>query len=101
MWIFRDNDHHASFYDVLMVEPEVRRLLKKLGIEIRLKTRITDVETDGDVITGVVSGDGEKIRADVFIETTDRPAPWEIVCAMVTAARCVYSDARLSGRGSA
>ena len=66
---------HASFYDVLMVEPEVRRLLKKLGIEIRLKTRITDVETDGDVITGVVSGDGEKIRADVFIETTGSTGP--------------------------
>ena len=66
---------HASFYDVLMVETEVRRLLKKLGIEIRLKTRITDVETDGDVITGVVSGDGEKIRADVFIETTGSTGP--------------------------
>ena len=34
---------HASLYDVLKVEPEVRRLLYKMGIEIRFMTRAVDV----------------------------------------------------------
>ena len=35
---------HASFYDVALVEPEVRRLLTKLGVELHMMTRAVDVE---------------------------------------------------------
>lgn len=35
---------HASFYDVALVEPEVRRLLIKLGVELHMMTRVVDVE---------------------------------------------------------
>ncbi len=35
---------HASFYDVALVEPEVRRLLTKLGVELHMMTRVVDVE---------------------------------------------------------
>ena len=35
---------HASFYDVALVEPEVRRLLTKLGVELHMMTRAIDVE---------------------------------------------------------
>lgn len=34
---------HASFYDTAMVEPEVRRLLKDLGVELRFMCRAVDV----------------------------------------------------------
>ena len=35
---------HASFYDVALVEPEVRRLLTKLGVELHMMTRAVNVE---------------------------------------------------------
>ena len=35
---------HASFYDVALVELEVRRLLIKLGVELHMMTRVVDVE---------------------------------------------------------
>ena len=34
---------HASLYDVMKVEPNVRRLLREKGIEVRLMTRAVDV----------------------------------------------------------
>lgn len=40
---------HASFYDTSMVEPEVRRLLKDLGVELRFMCRAVDVVMAGDV----------------------------------------------------
>ena len=36
---------HASLYDVTKVEPEVRRLLREMGIEVKLMTRAVDVVT--------------------------------------------------------
>lgn len=66
---------HAYFYDVLMVEPEVRRLVQKLGIEIKFKTRITDVLKEENRIDSVVSADGEVMKGDVFVETTGSTGP--------------------------
>ena len=39
---------HASFYDVALVEPEVRRLVKRLGIQIKFMTRIVDVKIEDE-----------------------------------------------------
>ena len=66
---------HACFYNVVAVEPEVRRLLKKLGAEILLRTRVTDVEKEGDCITAVKTADGRKLTGDVFVETTGSSGP--------------------------
>ncbi len=67
---------HASFYDVLLVEPEVRRLVKKLGIEVRLMTRVIDVIKERDNrIKAVVTSQGEILDADVFVETTGSTGP--------------------------
>lgn len=66
---------HASFYDVVMVEPEVRRLVHKLGIETRFMTRVTDVVKEDGLLTGVKTGTGEVIDGDVFIETTGSTGP--------------------------
>ena len=79
---------HASFYDVALVEPEVRRLLIKLGVELRLMCRAVDVVTekreDGAVrirsVTAVrLNHDGEyetvEIDGDVFVETTGSTGP--------------------------
>ena len=34
---------HASLYDVIKVEPAVRKLVQEMGIEIHLMSRVTDV----------------------------------------------------------
>ncbi len=70
---------HASLYDVMKVEPEVRQLLKSKGVEIRLMSRAVDVVTDrnGDrtEIKKVLLADGEEIEGDVFIDTAGSTGP--------------------------
>ncbi len=72
---------HATFYNVLKVEPAVRRLLSEMGIEIRFMTRITQVETEPaeapeeNRITALRSADGETFEADVYIECTGTTGP--------------------------
>lgn len=67
---------HATFYDVALVEPEVRRMVKSLGIEIRLMTRITDVKMKSEGSIGsVITAENEEIRGDVFVETTGSAGP--------------------------
>lgn len=80
---------HASFYDVAMVEPEVRRLLSGLGVDIRLMHRVIDVVTElreqsrskriRSLITVFLNRDGEyeasEISGDVFVEATGSTGP--------------------------
>lgn len=67
---------HASFYDVTLTEPEVHRYLKKLGIKLRMMTRITDVIKEGEGrIKALVTHDGEKLEADAFIDATGSAGP--------------------------
>ena len=75
---------HASLYDVTKVEPEVRRLLREKGIDVRFMTRAVDVvmQRAGDVGSGqvfargepliqkLILAGGEEIEGDVFVETT-------------------------------
>ncbi len=61
---------HASLYDVMKVEPEVRKVLKDKEIEIRFMTRAVDVVMERARIKGLVLAGGETIEGDVFIETT-------------------------------
>lgn len=71
---------HATFYNVLKVEPKVRQLLHEMGVDIHFMTRIIDVETekcqDGENrITGLVSADGEHFDADVYVDCTGTTGP--------------------------
>lgn len=67
---------HASFYDVTLTEPEVHRYLKKLGIKLRMMTRITDVIKEGENrIKALITHDGEKLEADAFIDATGSAGP--------------------------
>ena len=66
---------HAWLYDVNKIEPDVRRYVKSLGIDVRLITRVVDVEKSGDKITGVYISDGSFISGDVFVETTGSTGP--------------------------
>ena len=66
---------HASLYNVIKVEPQVRRLLREKGIDIRLVSRAVDVEMAGECIESITLADGEKIQGDVFIECTGSTEP--------------------------
>ncbi|WP_291569183.1 MULTISPECIES: FAD-dependent oxidoreductase [unclassified Clostridium] len=66
---------HAWLYDVNKIEPEVRKHLLDLGIEIKLVTRAVDVEREGSKLKGIYISDGSFIEGDVFIETTGSTGP--------------------------
>ncbi|QAT43832.1 FAD-dependent oxidoreductase [Aminipila luticellarii] len=85
---------HASLYDVMKVEPQVRRLLKELGVEIHLMSRVIDVVTEmaelpeeksrkyikSLIVTngaglGQRNTDLQTIEGDVFIECTGSTGP--------------------------
>lgn len=93
--------HHASLYDVLRVEPEVRRLLKENGIDVRMISRAVDCtvvrtsggsgdkNTDADSdfrngtsykrgtrhIESITLADGSIIEGDAFVECTGSTGP--------------------------
>lgn len=67
---------HASFYDAVKVEPAVCRLVRELGVEVRLKTRATDVAMESaEHIGALFTAGGEKLEADVFVEATGSAGP--------------------------
>lgn len=61
---------HAWLCDVSKIEPEVRRYLLSMGIEINLITRVANIKMDNDKITGIVLYDNTVVEGDVFIEAT-------------------------------
>jgi len=70
---------HASLYDVMLVEPAVRRLLKEMGIKIRFMVRAVDVGyedgTAGRCIKHIVLSDGTIVEGGAFVDTTGSTGP--------------------------
>lgn len=67
---------HASLYDVMRVEPEVRRLLREVGIDVRTIARAVDVEmASKERLERIVLADDQVIEGDAFIETTGSTGP--------------------------
>ena len=66
---------HAWLYDVNKIEPAVEKYLKGMDIEIKMITRVVDVEKEGNKIKGIYLSDGQYVEADVFIETTGSTGP--------------------------
>lgn len=68
--------NHASLYDVMKVEPRVKKLLAEKGVDIRTVTRAVDVKKDGsNSIDSIVLADDTEIQGDSFIETTGSTGP--------------------------
>jgi hypothetical protein len=61
---------NASLYDVLKIEGATEKALKKAGVEIRLKSRASQVKKDGGALSVVVLDSGEEIKGDAFVDTT-------------------------------
>lgn len=66
---------HASLYDVNRIEPMVRRLMKEIGVELRLETRAVDVKIKDGAIDSILTAKDEWIGGDIFIETTGSTGP--------------------------
>lgn len=66
---------HASLYDVNLIEANVREYLVKLGINIYMESRVTDIKLEGKKIKGIYLSDGSYVEGDVFIETTGTTGP--------------------------
>ena len=87
---------HASFYDTAMVEPEVRRLLKNLGVEIRFMCRAVDVIMEEAVVT-TVDGKRNAAQSETDMESGDEPAAERRIKALklMTADGGRYTEDRL------
>ncbi|MDK2856106.1 MAG: hypothetical protein PWQ41_2017 [Bacillota bacterium] len=66
---------HASLYDVVQVEPVIRRLLAARGIEIRTLSRAVEVEKEGDRVRAVILEQGERLAGDAFVDATGTTGP--------------------------
>lgn len=66
---------HASLYDVVRMEPLVRRYLQEAGIEIYLEERGNDVIARQDRVAAVVTSKGRRIEGDVFVDATGSFGP--------------------------
>ncbi|WP_163195442.1 FAD-dependent oxidoreductase [Clostridium thermarum] len=66
---------HAWLYDVNKVEKEVTNYLKEIGVNIKLISRVVDIEKEGKKIKGIYLADGSFYDGDVFIETTGSTGP--------------------------
>ena len=66
---------HASLYDIAHIEPAIRKMLLDRGIEVRLLSRVKDVQAENGLIRAVVLDNDEVIPGDVFVETTGTAGP--------------------------
>ena len=66
---------HATIYNVLKIEPPVRKLIKEMGIEVRIMSRVVDVDCERGKLKAVILEDGERIEGDSFVDTTGSSGP--------------------------
>ncbi|MGG7145124.1 FAD-dependent oxidoreductase [Clostridium nigeriense] len=66
---------HASLTDIGKAEPEIRRFILSLGINIHFKSRGVNVVVENNSISKIKLSDGTFIDGDVFIETTGSTGP--------------------------
>jgi len=67
--------NHATIYNVLKIEPPVRKLIKDMGIEVRIMSRVVDVDCEKDILKAVILEDGERVKGDSFVDTTGSSGP--------------------------
>lgn len=66
---------HAKLTDIGKAEPEIRRYILSLGINIHFRSRAVNVLVKDNSILKIKLSDGSFIDGDVFIETTGSTGP--------------------------
>lgn len=67
--------NHASLYDVFLVEPLIRKLLKQQGVKVYFRSRVTGLDQVGERVKSVILETGEIITADAFVDATGTSGP--------------------------
>lgn len=62
--------NHASLYDVITMEPLIKKIVQNYGVEIKTKTRVVDVLKYGKKIHKLIVDGGDEIKGDVFVDAT-------------------------------
>ncbi|KJS11469.1 MAG: FAD-dependent oxidoreductase [Peptococcaceae bacterium BRH_c8a] len=97
---------HATLYDVAKIEPCIKDMLLKKGVNIYTRSRVGNVEMGDGQIKAVVLDSGEQIEGDVFIDATGSAGPmgncakYGNGCAMCIL-RCITFGGRVSLAGQA
>lgn len=65
---------HASLYDILNIEPQIRKLLHSHGVKVLTEKRVSDVKMRGTTMTGVVTDDKAELLGDSFVDCTGTAA---------------------------
>jgi hypothetical protein len=65
---------HASLYDVLNIEPVIRKLLEGYGVKVLLQARAADIKRNGKRIASVIADDKTEISGDSFVDCTGTAA---------------------------
>jgi hypothetical protein len=69
---------HASLYNVATMEPIVRARLESEGVEVRLATRVNDVEMKAGAITAIHGKEGDEtvsLAGGAYIDATGTAGP--------------------------
>jgi len=91
---------HATLYDVAKIEPAVRRVLERYGVEYKLVARVRDITSEGSKIKSVITDKDDEIYGDVLLRLRVLPVLRAIAASMAMAVLCALSVARLSDHGS-
>ncbi|HZJ82698.1 MAG TPA: FAD-dependent oxidoreductase [Clostridia bacterium] len=90
---------HATLYDTLNIGYAVEQLLNEFNIHVMYRSRVSRARVSENRIYSVITGNGERVDGEVFIDTTGTAGPmkncirWGNGCAM-----CIYRCPSFGGR---
>ncbi|MBI2874413.1 MAG: FAD-dependent oxidoreductase [Firmicutes bacterium] len=92
---------NGFLYNVFSCERNVAELLERLGVEVRLQSRVVDVVMRGDRMDAVKTSDGDLLKADAFVDGTGSAGP-EPACVRYGwgCVMCLYKCPAYGGRVS-
>ncbi len=96
------DEFHGYIYNTAIAEPTVRRAVEKAGVKLKMCTRITGVQKEGDAIKSVTAHDKSRYTGDVFVDSTGTFGgvavckKWGKGCVMCATYRCMTFGDRVS-----
>jgi len=67
---FPDSSRHVFIFNAGLLEPLIKKIVKKAGVEVLLETRATDVKKEDGRILAVKLADGRMVEGDAFVDCT-------------------------------
>ncbi len=93
---------HGYIYNTAIAEPTVRRAVEKAGVTLKMCTRVTRVEMEGNTMKAVIAGDRSRYPGEVFVDCTGTFGgvavckKWGKGCVMCATYRCMTFGDRVS-----